>query len=548
MKSLLMMPSLPLTLQKLLSAHELSCKEQFQQLLSWLMVIIAFGCSAIYIDTEVLELDQLPLRFMYITMIVFSLLLVIFGLKWRKYLTSKKYLIVYQEFSTKLATAANDYSISRIKQSMAEAGSVAIANHLVAQLFELYRPELNARIMNLHQDALTKALDYEFALAKASIRKGINEMASNVPLIKANFHIETSLDFLTRRRDELEAQWKMVFESLSWWYKMKHSSGPDFSQINMAINELSTLKEKMFVKHDNDFKIIDNHFGKLKQTASKRIATAKIKAERYIQTCHHHNNLDSHLLEKSLWLSALSVPVSVWSDVDGAGNVYDALRSVNNNFADMSDADIWWESLFLPAQSLAGLAALTKGAYFEQLVASDTAGQLHEHFNNPDTDIIIDGIAFQLKATDSEAYIYSVDASIPVIATSEVASTTSAIDSGYSNEELNTIVDDALGGSIVDLGDTSVDAILTGLGGLGLFATIYGINHAAVKYENGGDPVEAIFEGAGVAIEGTAKALVDAAQMGSNLLASRPSRFIGRTLLKGLKKLDKKIVEKMYEK
>ena len=232
----------------------------------------------------------------------------------------------------------------------------------------------------------------------------------------------------------------------------------------------------------------------------------------------------------------------MWSDLDSVGNVYDSLRLVNSNFSTMTDAEIWWESLFMPAESLAGLAALTKGAYFEQLVAQDTGGELFEHFNNPDTDIVIDGVAFQLKATDSVDYVYSVDESIPVIATSEVALATGVIDSGYTIEGLTNTVDNALGGTVVDIGDTTVDAILAGLGGLGFFATIEGINHASKKYSNGGDGVEALFEGAGVAIEGTARALVGAAEMTYNVLASRPSRFVGRALLRGLIKLDDKLM------
>lgn len=44
----------------------------------------------------------------------------------------------------------------------------------------------------------------------------------------------------------------------------------------------------------------------------------------------------------------------------------------------------------------------------------------------------------------------------------------------------------------------------------------------------------ALFAGAGVAIEGTV-------ELGYKVLASAPSRFIGRTLLAGLKKLDDKM-------
>src|SRR5690606_12264920 len=120
------------------------------------------------------------------------------------------------------------------------------------------------------------------------------------------------------------------------------------------------------------------------------------------------NPIESDLLKKSLWLSALSLPVSAWSDLDSAGNVYDALRRVNGNFANMSDTEIWWETLFISPESLTGLAALTKGAYFEQLVSADTGGVLFEHFNHPGTDIVIDSVAYQIKATDSVGYVRSV--------------------------------------------------------------------------------------------------------------------------------------------
>ena len=124
-----------------------------------------------------------------------------------------------------------------------------------------------------------------------------------------------------------------------------------------------------------------------------------------------------------------------------------------------------------------------------------------------------------------------------------ISEQTRAIDSGFSNIELKHSVDLALGGSVIDTKDTALDALLTGVGGLGMFATIQGINHAAELYENGGDGVESLFAGAGVAIEGTARALVGTAELGYKVLASAPSRFVGRTLLAGLKRLDDKMME-----
>ena len=148
----------------------------------------------------------------------------------------------------------------------------------------------------------------------------------------------------------------------------------------------------------------------------------------------------------------------------------------------------------------------------------------------------------KIKATDSISYIESIDSNIPVIATSEVAEKTDAVDIGYSNEELSDSIDFAFGGTVIDVADTTADAILAGLGGLGFFATIRGVNHAAEKYNNGDDGVEAIFEGAGVAIEGTAKGLVDTCELAFNVVTSKPCRFVGRHVYAGLEKLERKFL------
>ncbi len=88
------------------------------------------------------------------------------------------------------------------------------------------------------------------------------------------------------------------------------------------------------------------------------------------------------------------------------------------------------------------------------------------NISTKDTDIIIDGVATQLKATGSVSHIESVDSSIPVIATSELAAKTDAMDSGFSNAERSDSIDLALGGTVVDFADTSVDTIFAVLGGL----------------------------------------------------------------------------------
>ncbi|WP_432472087.1 hypothetical protein [Amphritea sp. HPY] len=540
--------NIPLGVQEPVLAHEQLCQQQFKQMLHWFLVIVVLTLVVGYVDTEVLALAEVPVKFLFLAMMLCSPLLIVLTFKVWRYFKAKGQLTAYQYMLEKLGRARFESSIKIIQGTISEAVALETTNHLITRLLEYYQPILQSHMTALNQKSLMSALNNETALLKLSCDRKINEIARQVPLIKAMNHIETSLAFLTKRRKEMTVQWEEAYEGFSWWNQIKFATGPDFSEIDDAINELSVLKRRLVAKHEEDFDQLDNHFEQLKEKALLRISSAKIEAERFIQEASYQDDFGATILHKAMWFSAMSLPVSIWSDVDRAMDVYDALRGVSGNFAGMSDAEIWLESLFLPAESLAGLTALTKGAYFEQLVADDTGGQLFEHFNNPDTDIVIDGVAFQLKATGSEAYIYSVDESVPVIATTEVAQTTGVLDSGYSNEELTNTVDNALGGTIVDIGDTTADSILAGLGGLGFFATIDGINHAATKYENGGDAVEAMFEGAGVAIEGTARALVGAAEMGYKVLASRPSRFIGRTLLSGLEKLDQKLFEEPNKK
>lgn len=443
-----------------------------------------------------------------------------------------------------LREAERSSSVQEIQAVIESARDKAVGRLLVKARLDEKLPVLMARIKRLRTDEA-------YATLNANVQKIIREidpfliaLKNDLPIVRARAQINASLEFLERRREELQQQWDAAYEQFSWWNKLKYSGGPDFSEIDRMLKDLRFMDRQMERKHGEDFAAIEKHFETLRAKAISRVLEAKGTAERFIREIDGEANVGSGVLRKSMWLGMLSIPVSVWFDADRAANVFDAVRSVNGEFVGMSDAEIWWQTLFLPTESLSGLAALTKGAYFEQLVAADTGGQLFEHFNHPNTDIIVDGTAFQIKATDSESYVNSVEDGIPVIATSEVAMATGSIDSGYSNEELSNAVDLALGSTVVDIGDTAVDAILAGVGGLGFFATLEGLNHAVKKHENGGDGVEAIFEGAGVAIEGTARALVGAAEMSYKVLSSKPSRFVGRMMLKGLVKLDEKMTGK----
>ena len=433
--------------------------------------------------------------------------------------------------------------LSSVRQALAVAREQAGQSPLNISALHALQPQLEQHLEGLTRQYLQQSLAAYVANAHNQCRQHLQAIRSRTPLIQAESTVRETLQRLQQRRDQLSDQWDETYEKFSWWNKIKYSDGPDFSEIDQAIRQLKKMHERLLTQHAEDFTRLDKHFFELKYRAEARITTSQQQIEKFIAHEVARSQENELPLRAGFMLSALSVPLSLWDDFTTAGNIYDALRSVNGNFAGMSDSEIWLETLFMSSESLVGLTSLAKGAYFEKLVAADTRGALFEHFNNPGTDIVIDGVAYQIKATSSTTYINSLDADIPVITTSEVAEQTRAIDSGFSNIELEHSVDLALGDSVVDTKDTAFDALLTGVGGLGLFATIQGINHAAEYYENGGDGVEALFAGAGVAIEGTARALVGTAELGYKVLASAPSRFIGRTLLAGLEKLDDKMMD-----
>lgn len=389
--------------------------------------------------------------------------------------------------------------------------------------------------------ALKNKINNDFLLLNSKNRFELDAKKNKLPVFLARNKLVRTLTYFNNERDRLATAWTTAYADFSWWNKLKYSEKCDLSELDNKIKELEYGLQRFDSVYADDINKVEELFMRVSVISHKRLQATHEKLKTLIEDGALSSYAPTTLA--ALWLAGLSIPVSLAGDLYSANAVFDALRRVNGNFENMSNTEIWWETLWLSPDSLAGLTSLTKGAYFEQLVADDTGGELFEHFNNPDTDITIDGIEFQLKATNSVGYINSVDDEISVISTSEVAAKTSAIDSGYSNEDITNKVDLALGGTVIDAQDSAIDAILTGVGSLGLFATINGINHAQKQFDKGVKGEEAVFEGIGVAIEGTARGIVDASEMVYKVATSRPMRFTGRVLLKGLTKLDEKIMK-----
>lgn len=356
-----------------------------------------------------------------------------------------------------------------------------------------------------------------------------NRMNTNIfdnsPAARADVVIKNNLQKLKDGRERYNAH----YAQLSWWGKMTHEQPSEMEKIDKAIVELERAEKRL---HSEELMKAQTKLVNMTALSQQRIYELETTLLESIPL-DHLKPYDEQLSAKSaLLLSAMTVPASAWNDINQAANIYDTLREVNGNYEGMSDSEIWFDTLLMSSESPVGLVSLTKGAYFEKLIEVDFGGERFEHFNHPDTDIIIDGVAYQIKATDSVTYVESVEGDIPVITTSEVAGITGAIDGGYSDEEIENSVELSLGGTVIDCNDTALDALLTGVGGLSLLATIRGINHASNKHQEGGDLFDALLEGGEVAVIGTAKGMVDTAELAHKALTSKPMRFLGRASCK----------------
>lgn len=427
-----------------------------------------------------------------------------------------------------------------IGKHLRELRAAAVEPNL-ARLIDARRPaierQLEAAEERVARERRQERLEAAFRAMREHVIARIAHARKYHPRIAARDAAIGMLARVNARRMQLKADVDEILRGASWWQKLTYDY-PDYHAMDREIEKLEAKVDRFLRENARAIEAAEVNFAEAEVHALARLACSATVATDAIPDVRHVPCDEDALARQALLLSALSVPVSAWNDLARTGEVYDALRSVNGAYAGMSDFEIWFQCLTMRPERLAGLMSLTKGALFEEHVAGRTGGVLHAQFNTPDTDIVIDGVAYQIKATDSASYIATVEADIPVIATSEVAETTRAIDGGMSNAELDSATALALGGPVVDNPDTAMDAALTGLGGIGILATMRGINHAIDLHRKGMDKDEAIEEGVIVAVEGSLKATVDLAEFGYKAATSRPVRFVGRKLLGAAKRID----------
>lgn len=380
--------------------------------------------------------------------------------------------------------------------------------------------------------------------ARSTLATKIAEERRNSPIVLAKQRLVDAIANLKLQKAAAEKELDRQREEkwLKLWFDMTR---PNFAVVDEKIEELEAALRRL--EKSGALEAEGKRYDALAARIEQRTSDIERAVIETIPKDRSERFDEDRILRNATWLAAFSVPVSAWNDFSNAGDVYDSLREVNSNYIGLSDFDIWLETLTMAPAELAGLGSLAKGAYFERLIESDLGGQRFEHFNHPDTDIVIDGIAYQVKATDSASYVESVPDEIPVISTTEVAEITGSIDGGYLDADLTQTVDLSLGGSVIDIGDTTVDAVLTGVGGVGILALLKGVWSGAAHYKETGNAVDALSTGLSTTAVSTARTVVNAAEIAGRgtigLIRSRPMRFAGRMMVAGGRKLDDWLVE-----
>lgn len=163
-----------------------------------------------------------------------------------------------------------------------------------------------------------------------------------------------------------------------------------------------------------------------------------------------------------------STSASMMVDVKEADAIFEAARTANGNFANMSDSQIVDYCSSLDSDQLTGMVSLVHGRHFENMVSEATGGVLFDAKNHPDTDMILDGTEYSIKSNDATA---------DSIAEFE---TYSPQDLGHDDKELIDRTSEVLDGDIID----ATDAIISGAAGFGTIATLQAVGEGAEEWEN----------------------------------------------------------------
>ena len=203
-------------------------------------------------------------------------------------------------------------------------------------------------LLEEHKNELSKKKD-ELIVKNKSL---LNIKQENHPLIKTKNKLVSTLDQLKLNRKATNEQWISAYESFSWWNKLKYPERLDLSELDKSIFELESLHKNFNKKYSSDIKVLENYYQEAIERSEYHIKISYKELLGVIEQTKINKINHANLFNKAFWFHSFSIPISAWQDFVSTTNVYDSLRKVNGNFRDMSDTEIWWETLWMSEKSL----------------------------------------------------------------------------------------------------------------------------------------------------------------------------------------------------
>ena len=93
-----------------------------------------------------------------------------------------------------------------------------------------------------------------------------------------------------------------------------------------------------------------------------------------------------------------------------------------------------------------------------------------------------------------------------------------------------------MGGTLIDFGDTILDGMTAGFGGVGIVAIVQGANSGWKHYNTSGDALEALGVGISTTAKGVVRSAVNLAEIvfrgGEAIVTSPPVQFLAKNIAK----------------
>jgi hypothetical protein len=280
--------------------HQQHCQRRLMSALLISVTLVLLALVLFYYQGRLLVLGGYSIGVDYIALALLSPLGMLCAIDWLRYARLKSVLCRYTKVLAGLEQVMRATDHERAREALLITRASARKNPLALAAIAQQQPELDTHIENLTKADLSRKLRLDHQVLEQQCNAQLAQIKSQVPLIKAEAKLRSSMEFIRARRAEISQQWKAAYEKFSWWNKLKYAGeSPDFSEMHKIEYELKKMHAALIDKHAEDLEQLDAHFDELKVSALARLAGAETAAMHFIAERGGRQEVDSDLLEKA---------------------------------------------------------------------------------------------------------------------------------------------------------------------------------------------------------------------------------------------------------